>query len=151
MPRAKPSRRTTNRATTFHMGSGLAIQQFPGCRGWWRCVIARPEPMWKVVALFVVLLLGFALGIWGTYRAVYPEKGVHRLTAVFQARAGDTAILVRHEAAPALSMGSMELMAFDLESKALLDQAGLKPGDRVRLTIRQTPDRLLVVRIDRLP
>ena len=107
--------------------------------------------MWKVVALFVVLLLGFALGIWGTYRAVYPEKGVRRLTAVFQARAGDTAILVRHEAIPALSMGSMELMAFDLESKALLDQAGLKPGDRVRLTIRQTPDRLLVVRIDRLP
>ena len=107
--------------------------------------------MWKVVALFVVLLLGFALGIWGTYRAVYPEKGVHRLTAVFQSRAGDTAILVGHEAAPALAMGEMELMAFDLESKTLLDQAGLKPGDRVRLTIRQTPDRLLVVRIDRLP
>ena len=98
----------------------------------------------------MVLLLGFALGIWGTYRAVYPEKGVHRLTAVFQARAGDTAILVGHEAVPALSMGSMELMAFDVESKALLDQTGLKPGDRVRLTIRQTPDRLLVVKIDKL-
>ncbi len=47
-------------------------------------------------------------------------------------------------------MGSMELMAFDVESKALLDQAGLKAGDRVRLTIRQTPDRLLVVKIDKL-
>ena len=105
---------------------------------------------WKVVALFVVLLLGFALGIWGTYRAVYPEKGVHRLTAVFQARAGDTAILVGHEAIPVLSMGSMELMAFDVESKALLDQAGLEPGDRVRFTIRQTADRLLVVKIDKL-
>ncbi|MBI2152244.1 MAG: copper-binding protein [Candidatus Rokubacteria bacterium] len=105
--------------------------------------------MWKVVALFVVLLLGFALGIWGTYRAVYPEKGVHRLTAVFQSRAGDTAILVGHEAIPALSMGSMELMAFDVESRALVDQAGLKPGDRVRLTIRQTRDRLLVVKIDK--
>ena len=103
----------------------------------------------RVVALFVVLVLGFALGIWGTYRAVYPEKGVHRLTAVFQARAGDTAILVGHEAIPALSMGSMELMAFDVESKTLLDQAGLKPGDRVRLTIRQTRDRLLVVKIDK--
>ncbi len=98
----------------------------------------------------MVLLLGFAFGIWGTYRAVYPEKGVHRLTAVFQAWAGDTAILVGHEAIPALSMGSMELMAFDVESKALLDQTGLKPGDRVRLTIRQTPDRLLVVKIDKL-
>ena len=106
----------------------------------------------RVVALFVVLLLGFALGIWGTYRAVYPEKGVHRLTAVFQARAGETAILVRHEAAPALAMGEMELMAFDLESKTLLDQAGLKPGDRVRLTIRQIPpNRLVVVRMDKLP
>ncbi|MBI3029435.1 MAG: copper-binding protein [Candidatus Rokubacteria bacterium] len=107
--------------------------------------------MWKVVALFVVLLLGFALGIWGTYRAVYPEKGVHRLTAVFQSRVGETGLLVSHEAAPPLAMGSMELMAFDVESTTLLDQAGLKPGDRVRLTIRQTPDRLLVVRIDRLP
>ena len=104
----------------------------------------------RVVALFVVLVLGFALGIWGTYRAVYPEKGVHRLTAVFQSRAGDTAILVGHEAIPALSMGSMELMAFDVESKTLLDQAGLKAGDRVRLTIRQTPDRLLVVKIERV-
>ena len=98
----------------------------------------------------MVLLLGFALGIWGTYRAVYPEKGVHRLTVVFQARAGDTGILVGHEAVPVLSMGSMELMAFDVESKPLLDQAGLEPGDRVRLTIRQTPDRLLVVKIDKL-
>jgi hypothetical protein len=102
------------------------------------------------VALFVVLLLGFALGIWGTYRAVYPEKGVHRLTAVFQSRAGDSAMLVGHEAVPVLSMGSMELMAFDVESKVLLDQAPLKPGDRVRLTIRQTPDRLLVIKIDKL-
>src|SRR3970282_1892153 len=101
MPRAKPNKRTTNRATTFHMGSGLAITHRHHPRHPGNCWIARPDPMWKVVALFVVLLLGFALGIWGTYRAVYPEKGVHRLTAVFQARAGETAILVRHEAAPA--------------------------------------------------
>ena len=103
-----------------------------------------------MVALFAVLLLGFALGIWGSYRAVYPEKGVHRLTAVFQARAGEATILVGHEAIPALSMGSMELMAFNVESKALLDQAGLRLGDRVRLTIRQTPDRLLVVKLDKV-
>ncbi|MBI4588310.1 MAG: copper-binding protein [Candidatus Rokubacteria bacterium] len=105
---------------------------------------------WKVIALFVVLLLGFALGIWGSYRAVYPEKGVHRVAAVFQARADDTTILIQHEAAPALAMGSMELMSFDVESKALLDQAGLKPGDRVRLTIRQIPHGLIVVKIDRI-
>lgn len=105
---------------------------------------------WKVIALFVVLLGGLALGIWGTYRAVYPEKGVHRLTAVFQARAGETTILVGHEAVPALSMGVMELMSFDVESKAVLDGVPLTAGDRVRLTIRQTPDRLLVVKIQRI-
>ncbi len=111
----------------------------------------RVPEITKVVALFVFLLAGFALGIWGTYRAVYPEKGVHRLTAVFQARAGETAILVGHEAIPALSMGSMELMAFDVESNALLNSVPLKAGDRVRLTIRQTaPDRLLVTKIDKL-
>ena len=98
----------------------------------------------------MVLLLGFGLGIWGTYRAVYPEKGVHRVTAVFQARAGDIAILVGHEAFPALSMGSMELMAFDVESKTLLDRAGLKSGDRVRLTIRQTAAGLVVIRLDKI-
>ncbi len=97
-----------------------------------------------------MLLVGFSVGIWGSYRAVYPEKGVHRVTAVFQSRAGDTTILVGHEAAPALAMGSMELMAFDVESKALLDAVPLKVGDRVRLTIRQTPSALLVVRIDRI-
>ncbi len=64
-------------------------------------------PSWKVGALFVVLVLAFALGIWGSYRAVFPEKGVHRLTAVFQSRVGETAILVGHEAIPAVGMGSM--------------------------------------------
>lgn len=105
----------------------------------------------KVVALFVFLVAAFALGIWGSYRAVYPEKGVHRLTAVYQARAGETSILVGHEAIPVLGMGQMELMAFNVESKALLDALTLKPGDSVRLTIRQTaPDRLLVIRLDKL-
>jgi hypothetical protein len=48
-------------------------------------------------------------------------------------------------------MGSMELMAFDVESNALLNSVPLKAGDRVRLTIRQTaPDRLLVTKIDKL-
>ena len=42
-------------------------------------------------------------------------------------------------------------MAFDVESKGLLDQAQLRPGDPVRLTIRQTPASLLAVKIDKLP
>lgn len=46
-------------------------------------------------------------------------------------------------------MGVMELMSFDVESKAVLDGVPLTAGDRVRLTIRQTPDRLLVVKIQK--
>jgi hypothetical protein len=32
----------------------------------------------------------------------------------------------------------------------MLDAARLQPGDRIRLTIRQVPDKLLVVEITRL-
>ena len=41
-------------------------------------------------------------------------------------------------------------MAFFVESKDLLDRADLNPGDRVRFTIRQVPDRLLVVEIQKI-
>lgn len=58
-------------------------------------------------------------------------------------------ILVRHEAVPGL-MDEMSSMAFFVESKELLDRADLKPGDRVRFTIRQVPDRLLVVEIQKI-
>jgi len=58
-------------------------------------------------------------------------------------------ILVRHEAVPGL-MDDMESMLFFTESKAMLDDAGLKPGDRVRFTVRKTPDKLLVVDLRKL-
>jgi Cu/Ag efflux protein CusF len=98
---------------------------------------------------FVVLLAAFAAGIWGSYRAVFPAKGLYRVTGIFQSRAGDTLILVRHEAVPGL-MEEMSSMAFFVESKDLLDRADLRPGDRVRFTIRQVPDRLLVVEIQKI-
>ncbi len=41
-------------------------------------------------------------------------------------------------------------MAFIAESKELLDRAALRPGDRVRFTIRQLPDKLLIVEIRRI-
>jgi hypothetical protein len=47
-------------------------------------------------------------------------------------------------------MGGMELMVFEVESRTLLDVAGLAAGDRVRLTIRQSADRLVVVKLDRV-
>ena len=94
---------------------------------------------------FVLLVIGFAAGIWGTWRAVYPGPGLHRITGVFEARAGDTLIVVNHDAAP----GLMD-EAFFAETKELLDTAGLKRGDRVRLTVRQLPDRYLVVEIRKI-
>ncbi len=59
-------------------------------------------------------------------------------------------LLVRHEAVAALGMEAMELMAVFAEP-ALLDASGARPGDRVRLAVRQADDRLLLVRIERLP
>ncbi len=106
-------------------------------------------PRWVAPLLFLVLLASFAVGIWGSYRAVFPAKGLYRVTGVFESRAGDTTILVRHDAVPGL-MEEMAFMAFFVESKELLDRADLKPGDRVRFTIRQVPDRLLVVEIQKI-
>ena len=58
-------------------------------------------------------------------------------------------ILVRHEAVAGL-MADMESMLFFTESREMLDRAGLLPGDRVVLTVRKTPDKLLVVDIRKI-
>jgi len=58
--------------------------------------------------------------------------------------------LVSHDAVPGL-MDEMGNMAFLAESNALLDAAALRPGDRVRLTVREQPSALLVVGIQKLP
>jgi len=99
--------------------------------------------------LFVLLLAGFAAGLWGSYRDVYPGKGLFRVTGVFEARVNDTLILVSHDIAPGV-MDEMSKMAFYAETKEMLDGAGLRRGDRVRLTVRQLPDRYLVVEIKRI-
>lgn len=99
--------------------------------------------------LFVLLLAGFAAGIWGSYREVYPGHGLVRITGVFEGRGGDTLILVSHDAAPGV-MDEMSRMAFYAETKAMLDGAELRRGDRVRLTVRQQSDRYLVVEIRKI-
>jgi hypothetical protein len=104
---------------------------------------------WPVPLLFVLLLAGFAAGIWGSYRDVYPGKGLFRLTGVYEGRGTDTLILVSHDAAPGV-MDEMSKMAFYAETKELLDGAGLRPGDRVRLTVRQLSDRYLVVELKKI-
>jgi hypothetical protein len=58
-------------------------------------------------------------------------------------------ILVRHEAVAGL-MSDMESMLFFAETKELLDRAALSPGDHVRFTVRKTPDRLLIVDIQKV-
>jgi hypothetical protein len=106
-------------------------------------------PRWAVPVLFTLLALSFGAGIWGTWREIYPGRGLYRLTGVYEARAGDTLMPVNHDAAPGL-MDEMSKMAFHAETKDLLDRAGLRRGDRVRLTVRQLPDRYLVVEIKKI-
>jgi len=47
-------------------------------------------------------------------------------------------------------MDEMESMALFAESSALLDGAGLSRGDRVRVTVRQERDQLVVVEIQKV-
>lgn len=99
-----------------------------------------------LAALFVALLAAFGVGIWGTVLrpAAYEVRGQ------VVARPAADMLLVRHEAVAALGMEAMELMAV-FADPALLDASGARPGDRVRLAVRQADDRLLLVRIERLP
>jgi hypothetical protein len=110
----------------------------------------RRTPRWAAPLLFSLLLAGFAAGIWASYRDAFPGRGLYRTTGVFESRLGDTMMLVRHEAVPGL-MDRMESMALIVETRELLDRAALVRGDRVRLTIRETRDALLVVQIQKLP
>ena len=66
----------------------------------------------------------------------------------FVARAAPDLILVRHAAVAALGMSAMEQMAVSV-SPAQVDPLGLKPGDRVRLAVRQEGDQLVLLRIER--
>lgn len=77
---------------------------------------------------------------------MFPARGLYRVTGVFEARSGDTLMLVKHDVVPGF-MDEMLSMAIFAESPALLDTAALVRGDRVRLTVRQEKDRLVAVEI----
>ncbi|HET6366676.1 MAG TPA: copper-binding protein [Pseudomonadales bacterium] len=104
---------------------------------------------WVAPLLFVVLLAAFAAGIWGAYRAAFPGQGLHRASGVYENRLSDLMISVRHERIPGV-MDEMKSMVFMAESRELIDRAQLKPGDRVRLTVRTTAERLLLVDIQKI-
>lgn len=93
-----------------------------------------------------MLLAAFAAGLWGTIirPAAYEVRGT------IVARPAPDMLLVRHEAVSALGMSAMELMAVSA-SPALLDPVAPKPGDRVRLAVRQHDAQLVLIRIEKLP
>ena len=68
------------------------------------------------------------------------------MTGVFEARSGDSLMLVKHDVVPGF-MDEMQLMAVVADSPERLTAAGLTRGDRVRLTVRQEKDRLVAVEI----
>ena len=98
-----------------------------------------------VVVLFVVLVALFAAGLWGTVirPAAYEVRGE------VVARAAPDLILIRHQPVSGLGMGAMEMMAVR-GAPATLDAAGLTPGERVRLAVRQEGDTLVLVWIERM-
>ena len=93
-----------------------------------------------------MLLAAVAAGIWGTIirPAAYEVRGT------IVARPAPGMLLVRHEAVSALGMSAMELMAVSA-SPELLEPVAPKPGDRVRLAVRQRDDQLVLIRIEKLP
>ena len=92
------------------------------------------------------MLAAFAAGIWGT--VIRPAAYEVRGTIV--ARPAPDMLLVRHDPVAALGMNAMELMAVSA-SPALLDPVGPRPGDRVKLAVRQRDDQLVLIRIEKLP
>jgi len=88
--------------------------------------------------------VAFAAGLWGTIL----RPAAYEVQGEFVARAAPDLILVRHEALSALGMSSMEQMAVSV-TPAQVDALSLKPGDRLRLAVRQEGDRLVGLRIER--
>lgn len=87
--------------------------------------------------------MAFALGLWGTIL----RPPVYEIRGEVTARPAPDLVLVRHGAVATLGMAAMELMAVSAEP-ALLDRSGVRPGDRVRLAVRQRDDGIVLVSID---
>jgi hypothetical protein len=66
------------------------------------------------------------------------------------ARPAADLLLVRHDAIPALGMREMDLMAVVAEP-AVVDRAGVVPGDRVRLGVRPRDADLTLLWIEKVP
>lgn len=120
----------------------------PRAPGWSRTDVPALTPAartrWGLSLLFVGLLIAFAAGLWGTIL----RPAAYEVQGEFVARATPDLILVRHETVAVLGMSAMEQMAVSV-APAQVDPLGLKPGDRLRLAVRQEDDRLVLLRIER--
>jgi hypothetical protein len=86
------------------------------------------------------------VGLWGT--VIKPAAYEVRGTVV--ARPAANLLLIQHEDITALRMRAMELMAV-FADPAVVDRAGVVPGQRVRLAVRARNDELHVVWLEKLP
>ena len=89
-------------------------------------------------------MIAFAAGLWGTIL----RPAAYEVQGEFVARATPDLILVRHQTVAALGMSAMEQMAVSV-TPAQVDPLDLKPGDLVRLAVRQHDERLVLLRIER--
>ena len=103
-------------------------------------------PRLAVAGVFVLLVIGFAVGIWGTLL----RPPAYEVRGTLVARPAANLLLVRHDAIPALGMREMELMAV-FSDPALVDRAGVVPGMRVRMGVRSKDEQLTLLSIERLP
>jgi Cu/Ag efflux protein CusF len=97
------------------------------------------------VALFAVLLVAFAVGLWGTI----VRPAAYEITGEFLARPATNLILIRHDPVKALGMGAMELMAV-FGDPAQIDAAALAPGERLRLAVRSIDGQLTLLRVTKI-
>jgi hypothetical protein len=102
-------------------------------------------PRLAVAGIFVVLLVGFGIGIWGTIL----RPPAYEVRGLLVARPAANLLLVRHDAIPALGMREMELMAVFAEPVAV-DRAGVSPGDRVRMGVRARDAELTLLWVEKL-
>ena len=93
-----------------------------------------------LIVVFVVLVVAFAAGLWGTVL----RPAAYEVQGEVVARAAPDLLLVRHEAIAALGMRAMETMAVSV-TPGQLTGLELKPGARVRLAVRPRGDDLVLV------
>jgi hypothetical protein len=78
------------------------------------------------------------------------RPAAYEVRGIVVARAAPNMLLVQHEDIAGLGMRAMELMAITAEP-AVIDRAGVTPGQRVRLAVRQRDDQLQLLWIEKQP